>query len=277
MNQQELEKNVFGIDVIANEKNNKKTKQKRKNNEISTNIEEEKDMNELNASTPSIWKDQDDEEIVIDLNSKDRLKKLKLDLINNDTNTKNTNKDIISSEVFSSLLKNKFEKNKHDWSNIQKNKQNKNKNKLNSMLTTQDNILEKTKITSLQPNKINLSRSIDGNISSNHKNTVVINSIKFHPQRNDLLLTATSKKMIHLYRIDHKNNEIELNLKFPDMNISYADFLCKANNHNNSATNTATKDTTEIIVAGRKPYFYTYDMVTGVIDKHTCKLCVLFM
>jgi hypothetical protein len=54
---------------------------------------------------------------------------------------------------------------------------------------------------------------------------------------------------------------MSVGVKFQDMSIKVASFLDNSVDISNSSTNS------DVVVAGRKPYFYNYDMNSGSITK----------
>lgn len=79
----------------------------------------------------------------------------------------------------------------------------------------------------------------------------VVQSVRFHPNA-QLLLTAGFDKKLRLFQIDGKNNPKAQSIMFDDMPIYSAEF---------------TADGTEVIVTGRRNFFYVYNLVQSRIDK----------
>ena len=113
----------------------------------------------------------------------------------------------------------------------------------------------------LPPTLLNVVRSRDGNLSD--PNNSVVNATQFHPQSDEdspLLMTAGMDKMLRFFRINDDNNNGE-NIKihgihFPKMPITCASFL---GGHGSTSSN--------VVLSGRRPFFYVYDAISGSIRK----------
>ena len=65
-------------------------------------------------------------------------------------------------------------------------------------------------------------------------------------------MVASGDKHLRFFRIDGDKNEKQLSVKFNDMSITCAAFLgCSS----------------EVVVSGRKPFFYSYDTASGLVTK----------
>jgi U3 small nucleolar RNA-associated protein 18 len=81
---------------------------------------------------------------------------------------------------------------------------------------------------------------------------MIIIAVNFHSSGN-LLLTASSDKVLRFFRVDGEKNEKQLSVEFKGMPILSSFFIPLSN---------------EVIVSGRKPYFCSYDTVSGHISKY---------
>jgi hypothetical protein len=74
-----------------------------------------------------------------------------------------------------------------------------------------------------------------------------------------LALVASDDKNLRLFKIDEENkNRKELGVEFQDIAIKNAKFI--GQNHE------------EIVICGRRPFYYTYDLTSGHVSKIPSKL-----
>lgn len=113
----------------------------------------------------------------------------------------------------------------------------------------------------LPPTLLNVVRARDGNLSD--PNNSVVNATQFHPQSDEdspLLMTAGMDKMLRFFRINDDNNNGENTkihgIHFPKMPITCASFL---GGHGSTSSN--------VVLSGRRPFFYVYDAISGSIRK----------
>lgn len=228
--EQDLEEELFGKDIIASSIEQKEDK-------IKTDI-----VIDRNSSViKSVWEDEDDNDIEIDLDVTDRLKKLKKVDENGKTQSKVTGKE------FTNLLQERFKTRELEWSkvsNIEK------QTELSTLLQSTGGMLETNKSNyDLQPGKLNINRLVDANAAEPSKEAIKV--VKFHSSGN-LLMVGGMDKHLRFFRIDGEKNEKQLSVKFNDMAIQSASFI---------------GNTAEVIVGGRKPFFYSYDTITGNVLK----------
>ncbi len=81
-----------------------------------------------------------------------------------------------------------------------------------------------------------------------------ISATNFH-RNNQLVLVASDDKALRLFRIVEENdqNQKVLNMQFNDLSIKSAKFLGSSHE--------------EIIVCGRRPYYYSYNLQSGQVSK----------
>ena len=114
----------------------------------------------------------------------------------------------------------------------------------------------------LSSGKIDVMRLIDANINEPSKENIL--SVKFHPG-GDLLLAAGEDKFMRLFKIDGDKNEKVLGVKFSEMSISNACFRNSSSSSSSGSSSGSGCD--EVIISGRKPYFYTFDLRSGKSTK----------
>lgn len=93
--------------------------------------------------------------------------------------------------------------------------------------------------------------------------------MNFHPN-GDLLLVAGEDKYMRFFRIDGDKNEKQLAVRVQDMIIQNATFRSTTTagaGAGGSASSGARGAAEEVVLCGRKPFFYSYDTDSGNIAK----------
>ena len=104
------------------------------------------------------------------------------------------------------------------------------------------------------PSISTLSRTSSLLLSFDHQHTqAVIQAVQFNPSTSGLLLTAGLDKTLRLFQVDGTKNEKAAGVFFPDLPIQSAAFIGDGYN--------------EVIVSGRRPFFYWYDTTTGAAHR----------
>lgn len=101
----------------------------------------------------------------------------------------------------------------------------------------------------MHPGRIDITRLKNANIQEPSK--AVVQTVKFHPD-GDLLLTAGFDKTLRFFKIDGNANPKVHGIYFPDLPISSAAFTGSGDH---------------VIVSGRRPFFYWYDIQAGTATK----------
>ena len=101
---------------------------------------------------------------------------------------------------------------------------------------------------------IQVERLIDAN--SDSPSSKAVTAVRFHDQ-SGILMSVSLDKYLKFYRIDGKKNEKQLSVLFPDMQILDAHFI---------------GNSSQVILTGRKPYYYSYDTESGAVQKITTLL-----
>lgn len=258
---------------------------------------EEDDDDEDNNYSDESDNDVDDEE---ERNSTRRAK-------SNATKTMSgRNPDILFGSELSERLKTRFETQTHSWANVNFKTH---EQSLDSLLQSESSMATRwasskgkksgqrgqqtdRELTPLTNGKINIKRCTDVNVASPSHHNSSITSIKFHPTRSDLVLVGDSDKHLKLFRITPQTvgtaasggsgsnnstaiaaaagaveNECEFDIRLADLSIHHAEFLPSRSSL--GAGKSASAGLSEILVTGRKPYFYSYDTTSGSITKHT--------
>ncbi|KAL9243272.1 hypothetical protein vseg_017179 [Gypsophila vaccaria] len=101
----------------------------------------------------------------------------------------------------------------------------------------------------LLPGILEYSRLVDANAED--LSNARINSVQFH-RNHQLLLTAGHDKKLRFFQIDGKRNKMMDSIFFEDCPIFTASFL---------------PDGSQVIVSGRRKFFYSVDICKGSVDK----------
>lgn len=204
------------------------------------------------------WQDDDDADMQVDLSGTDRLKKLK------DVGVKGRKK--VSGAELSSLLKERFETRPLEWAQVPEggkkeedpdmailrqggamvessHRAKKGSSRANGNANT-------TREGPLPAGKINAARLVDANAAAPSDQTVT--SLSFH-SAGSLLMTGGLDRHLRFFRLDGQHNEHILTVKFADMAISSAAYV---------------GPTAEVVLGGRKPFFYGYDTESGRVSKY---------
>ncbi|KAG9295388.1 hypothetical protein G9A89_013417 [Geosiphon pyriformis] len=230
-------------------------KEEKDSESILTEVEGDKDEKRA-------WVDPDDKEVSISLAKRNMLRKLR----------KTEDEDTISGDKFEIRLRKQHAK-LHPtpgWAVLpsELKKQKKRKKRARSsesessdaseqqysdedieLLRQSHGFLQKEKPKFLPPEDLEVVRMRDANQKAYSQS--VIQSISFHPNA-QVLMTAGLDKTLRLFQIDGKYNSKIQSIFLEDLPIRKASF-------NPSGT--------EIIATGRRPYFYSYNVEAGRIEK----------
>jgi hypothetical protein len=91
--------------------------------------------------------------------------------------------------------------------------------------------------------------------------------VNFHPN-GDLLLVAGEDKYMRFFRIDGDKNEKQLAVRVNDMIIQNATFRSIAVGSSAEGASSGVRGAAEeVVLCGRKPFFYSYNTESGNIAK----------
>ena len=116
------------------------------------------------------------------------------------------------------------------------------------ILRTNEDLVVKSS-SKLLPGLLEYSRLVDGNVEDPSKGP--INSVQFH-QNAQLLLTAGLDRRLRFYQIDGKRNTKIQSIFLDDCPVRKASFM---------------PDGSQVIIAGRRKFFYSFDLVKATVDK----------
>lgn len=200
------------------------------------------------------WKDEEDENIKINLNSKNKLKKLKKD--------EDNKKNLITGKDFQDRLREQFNKlnNKSEiykWATSEKSQttddttdENTDSFELDNLVKTNKNILDST--DAKDSNLLKVIQMQDLNKDFSHKS--IISAMEFSPIKENLAFTAGLDEKIKLFSINETENK-SLNLKVintQDLPIYSAKF---------------TQNGQEILISGKKKHFFVYDLEANKLER----------
>ncbi|KAI8637323.1 WD40-repeat-containing domain protein [Parasitella parasitica] len=245
--------------------------QKQNDNDDDDDDENDSDDSEGSANNDSnaAWEDEDDKRLKISLTATNITKKLR----------NNEDEDVIDGVEYTRRLRKQFNKiyPKPDWARLPSEiEADKRKRKASSDSSDEDEndyanshedelddntrldllkstmgILERrTGKNTISPRKLDILRVKNANraVPRSHK---LITTVAFHPNA-QVMLTAGLDKTLRLFQIDGKINPKIQSVMFKDMPIYHAEFHPSGD---------------QIIVSGRRKFFYIYDIQSGIIDK----------
>lgn len=201
-------------------------------------------------SVINAWVDEEDEQIEINLNNKNKLKKLK-----------KGGDNIISGAEFQERLREQFTKmnSKADiykWAFEKETDENTTANDEESMDDIEKLLKTNKGFTNTHDikdsNILQLNQMPDLNKDDHHHS--IISSLEFSPIKEDLVLTAGLDKKMKLYSINEKDNKSSniQTINTVDMPIFNAKFM---------------KTGKEILISGRRKHFYLYDLESNKLER----------
>ncbi|KAJ6399381.1 hypothetical protein OIU77_020014 [Salix suchowensis] len=266
-----------------------KTKKKRKERdellEKQLEIEEAKEMNKLEnllfgsvepdyeedaelmkesdieEERKAVWLDEEEEKTTINIAKVNRLRKLR----------KDEDESLISGSQYVSRLRAQHAKMNPgtDWARLDSQSRNdglsddelsdeengivlargyKNDNAFDDILRTNEDLVVKSR-EKLLPGHLEYSRLVDAN--ADDPSNGPINSVQFH-RNAQLLLAAGLDRRLRFFQIDGKRNTKIQSIFIDDCPIRKASFL---------------PDGSKVIIAGRRKFFYSFDLVKAKVDK----------
>jgi len=190
-------------------------------------------------SPKAAWIDDDDDEIEISLDSSSRLRKLK--------KKGEVEGVMISGTDFQERLAARLNSRALQWATQYDDLNN--RSMMDSVLNSTASFTSTARRTRLPSGRVDIARQLDANADGPSNDT--ISTLSFHSS-GSLLLTGGQDKHLRFFAVDGETNEKQLSVKIADMSITSASFRGQGN---------------EVVVAGRKPFFYAYDTVSGRVDK----------
>jgi hypothetical protein len=221
--------------------------------------EEDEDVNENNEDSSqkggqtSAWVDEDDENLTISLQKMDRVRKLRSSLAD----------DLVTGSAYEEKLRERYQTtmsatSRTDWAKLPQSSDDdesydsefeENNYTATKLLSSTASLLSNTR---LQPNILNIVRCPDANVG--HYNNSTLNAVNFHPGSDEdepLLLTAGLDKTLRFFKINGSEAGEKIHgVHFPHLPIHCASFLGNTGN---------------VVVSGRRSFFYIYDAVAGKV------------
>jgi U3 small nucleolar RNA-associated protein 18 len=188
-----------------------------------------------------VWYDEDDENLTIRVHANKHLRKLK----------DYEKQKLMKSNDFQKKLATQFEKiqgrngTKPSWAN----KRLKDEDGFDILKRSSSFLVQNRGRSNILPDIINIQQVPDANRDG--VSDCVVQSVKFH-NNSRVLLTAGFDKTLRLFNINGLDNKKIQSVYFKDLPISTADF---------------TKDGEQVVLSGKKPYFYIFDMKHESIEK----------
>ncbi|KAI8907315.1 WD40-repeat-containing domain protein [Gorgonomyces haynaldii] len=184
---------------------------------------------EEEAQEQQVWEDEDD--IEVNIQDKKRLRKLKTDF----------EEHTVSGKEYEQRLRKQYEK-MHptpNWAQASA--------PVETVFSTTKKLIKRK--TTVNPDKLDIVRLKDANQAQYSQ--AVVQQVDFHPNA-AVLLTGGFDRTVRIFQIDGKVNPKLQSLKIKDMPVASAHF---------------TNDGNEIIITGKRPYFYVYNLQTTTVQK----------
>ncbi|KAI9008231.1 WD40-repeat-containing domain protein [Gaertneriomyces semiglobifer] len=191
---------------------------------------------------PPAWVDDDD--VVVDIVTTKRLRKLRKDY----------DETTLSSKEYEERLRRQFLK-MHPtprWAKRATEETSTSTDDLLKLLRTSAPILDqKRKKRTLNPDRLDIMRVKDANQMA--YSSSVVQTVRFHPTA-PVLMTGGYDRTLRLFQVDGKRNPKIQSLYIKDLPIHRAHF---------------TPDGTEILITGKRNYYYTFDIEKGVVERYS--------
>eukprot|EP00128_Syssomonas_multiformis_P012547 Colp12_sorted_trinity150504_noHs@11706 len=185
------------------------------------------------------WVDEDEEEEFVDLTKVNRLKKLR----------KTEEEDLVSGTEYTERLRGQFERihSSHKWAALgKKRKYSEGEDDEEILQRTQSLLAQSAK---LPPTSLSVARVKDVNLKGAY--AAAVQCVQFHPT-SSITLSGGLDKTLRLHAVDGKTNPQIQSIFIPDLPIHTAKFA---------------KGGAEAIIAGRRKFFYVYDVEGGNVSK----------
>ena len=194
-----------------------------------------------------VWRDEEEEKTVINISKVNRLRKLR----------EQEDETFISGPAYVSRLRAQYEKlnpSTH-WANLDSNPKECSSDSDEESAEVVDDILQTNEElvvnigAKLLPGMLEYSGLADANAED--LSNRAISSVQFH-RNHELLLTGGLDRKLRFFQIDGKRNKMMDVVFFEDCPIRKAAFLPNGS---------------QVIISGRRKFFYTLDIIKGSIDK----------
>jgi len=216
---------------------------------------------DIEEERKAVWLDEEEEKTKVNIAKVNRLRKLR----------KDEDESLISGSQYVSRLRAQHAKMNPgtDWARLDSHSRNdglsddelsdeengivlargyKNDNAYDDILRTNEDLVVKSR-AKLLPGLLEYSRLVDANAEDPSNGP--INSVQFH-QNAQLLLAAGLDRRLRFFQIDGKRNTKIQSIFIDDCPIRKASFL---------------PDGSKVIIAGRRKFFYSFDLVKAKVDK----------
>ncbi|KAJ3324208.1 U3 snoRNP protein [Boothiomyces sp. JEL0866] len=200
---------------------------------IDSNVQEDEQATEEMEQDGPAWTDEDQQVFSVNIEKKNRLKKLR----NEFEETEITGKE------YEERLRSQFEKINPipEWAKVPADN--------SSSILASTKPLQAKRVAVLNPDKIDLIRVSDAN--KNSYSNCVIQTLGFHPS-SPVMFTAGLDKTLRLFHIDGKDNLFFKSFVLKDLPIVSAVFSA---------------DGLQLILTGRRKHFYVLDLDTGNVER----------
>ena len=198
-------------------------------------------------ASAAAWDDDDDDELEIDLRGTDRLRKLQKADADGRVRAKDSK---VTGKQLSGLLQDRFQTQALDWAVLREGE-----STAAGLLQSTGTMLSKKGKDGgkgnrdLPSGRLDVQRVADANAAEPSKKAIT--TMQFH-SRGSVLMTAGADRFLRFFQVDGDRNEHLLAVRFNDTPITCASFV---------------GSTGQVVLSGRKPYFYSYDTESGKVTK----------
>ena len=195
----------------------------------------------MSSDIKSVWVDSDDETVEVHVTEQSRLKKLRVSV----EETK------LKGETYQERLRTQYEKlhPKPKWATVKHQDHDQDHEPEEEDTRFRLGQYHMKKGTMLSKGVLDIVKLKDANQASSSKS--VVQALQFHPN-GELLLTGGFDKTLRLFQVDGKVNPLVQSRHFEGLPIHCAKF---------------SPDGRDLLVSGPRPYYYTYELQTGRMEK----------
>lgn len=195
------------------------------------------------------WIDEDDEALMVDLQDTDRLRKLRPARPRTDSgDDAGAVEDLLSGGELTGALRRRFQMREVQWATTSTED---NSETADVLQQTHSMVAAGPGAVSLPKGRVQLQRMMDVNASDPAQDSVT--ACQFSSS-GELIVVGGADRWLRVFRLDEEQkSEKVLATRFNEMPI--LDAKLRGN------------DCSEVLVVGRKPYFYAYDMESGIVTK----------
>jgi U3 small nucleolar RNA-associated protein 18 len=243
--------NVLGGSVSASGRSSRNAKATEEEVEVSLSLDRSSSASASGKkarSSAAAWDDDDDDDLEVDLRATDRLRKLQKADGDGRVRAKDSK---VTGKQLSGLLQDRFQTQALDWAVLREGESSMAAGLLQSTGTMLHNAAKgKGKgDRDLPSGRLDVQRVADANAAEPSKKSLT--AMQFHSS-GAVLMAAGADRFLRFFQVDGDRNEHLLAVRFNDTPIACAAFVGSSG---------------QVVLSGRKPFFYAYDTESGKVTK----------